>query len=68
MPGVPFLENIMETALRTQALMKIYRLGKTEVHTLRSVDLTIQPGEFVVLLGISGSDRFALGAILACNV
>jgi putative ABC transport system ATP-binding protein len=38
-------------------LCKVYRMGEVEVHALRDVDLEIHDGEFIVLLGPSGSDH-----------
>ena len=50
--------------LRARGLSKVYRTGEVEVHALRGLDLTLETGELVVLLGPSGSGKSTLLNIL----
>jgi putative ABC transport system ATP-binding protein len=52
--------------IRTIDLTRTYRTGKTEVHALRGVNLTIHPGEMVAIMGASGSGKSTLMNILGC--
>jgi putative ABC transport system ATP-binding protein len=53
-----------EPVLRARGLSKVYRMGEVEVHALRDVDLELERGELVVLLGPSGSGKSTLLNIL----
>jgi putative ABC transport system ATP-binding protein len=50
--------------LRARGLCKVYRTGEVDVHALRSLDLVLETGELVVLLGPSGSGKSTLLNIL----
>ena len=46
--------------VQLENLEKIYQLGKTTVHALRGVSLTVREGEFTVVMGPSGSGKTTL--------
>jgi putative ABC transport system ATP-binding protein len=53
-----------EVVFRARGLSKVYPMGDVEVYALRSVDLELYRGEFVVFLGPSGSGKSTLLNIL----
>jgi putative ABC transport system ATP-binding protein len=54
------------TVIRVQDLHKYYDLGETSVHALRGVSVEVQRGEFVAIMGASGSGKSTFMNILGC--
>lgn len=55
-----------EPVMQTQGLTKVYTMGKTEVHALQGVDLTVNRGEMIAIVGASGSGKSTLMNIIGC--
>lgn len=56
--------TVRPETFRASGLSKTYRTGDTTVHALRGIDLSLEEGELIVLLGPSGSGKSTLLNIL----
>jgi putative ABC transport system ATP-binding protein len=60
-------DTLVEPALiRLDHIHKIYKMGDVEIHALRGISLHIDRGEFVAIMGASGSGKSTTMNILGC--
>ena len=55
-----------EVVIHVEEIHKYYQLGEAKVHALRGVTLEIRRGEFVAIMGASGSGKSTFMNILGC--
>jgi putative ABC transport system ATP-binding protein len=65
-PAFNQIQEMPAAVLRVEDLHKYYELGETRVHALRGVSLGIERGEFVAIMGASGSGKSTFMNILGC--
>lgn len=65
-PGAAPASSVGTAVIRVEEAHKYYELGETRVHALRGVSLEIQRGEFVAIMGASGSGKSTFMNILGC--
>jgi putative ABC transport system ATP-binding protein len=58
--------NANESVLRVEEVHKYYQMGDNKVHALRGVNVEINRGEFVAIMGASGSGKSTFMNILGC--
>jgi putative ABC transport system ATP-binding protein len=56
----------MEAIINISSLKKDYHIGEMTVHALRGVNLKITRGEFVAIMGASGSGKSTMLNIIGC--
>ena len=56
----------MEHLIELRNIYKIYQMGSEEVHALDGISLTIERGEFVAIVGQSGSGKSTAMNIIGC--
>jgi putative ABC transport system ATP-binding protein len=54
------------SVIRVEEVHKYYELGETRVHALRGINVEIGRGEFVAVMGASGSGKSTFMNILGC--
>jgi putative ABC transport system ATP-binding protein len=56
----------MSRIIEASNLCKVYRRGREEIQALKSVNFSVEAGEFVSIIGPSGSGKTALLNVLGC--
>jgi len=56
----------VNAVIRTARVTKIYDSGEVQVEALKGIDLQVDPGEMVAIMGASGSGKSTMLNILGC--
>jgi putative ABC transport system ATP-binding protein len=66
MTAAPSTRNKKNHLIHLQAVTKVYGTGGAAVQALRGIDLYADPGEFIAVMGASGSGKSTCMNILGC--
>ena len=58
--------GLASAVIHVEEIHKYYELGETRVHALRGVSVEVERGEFVAVMGASGSGKSTFMNILGC--
>jgi putative ABC transport system ATP-binding protein len=59
-------QALAKPVIQLDHIHKIYSMGDVEVHALRGISVTIRAGEFVAIMGASGSGKSTTMNIIGC--
>jgi putative ABC transport system ATP-binding protein len=66
MRSAPLNPNYKNHLIHLQAITKVYGKGGAAMHALRGIDFYADPGEFIAVMGASGSGKSTCMNILGC--
>jgi len=58
--------RIVEPVVKLENFRRTYRTGEIEVHAVRGVSLDVLPGEFIAIMGASGSGKSTMMNTIGC--
>src|SRR5512146_3192972 len=65
-PEIEITRGSSDSVIQVEAVHKYYDLGENKVHALRGVSVEIAGGEFVAIMGTSGSGKSTFMNLLGC--